>query len=165
MWSFDRWPAILLALPVLLIAGCGFQARSSIALPESLGSVYLDAGDRYTEFYKELTQTLRRRGLQLAPAADAADLVIRIERDESNEEIVSVSPQNKPREMNIYYLVSYAALVDGEPVLETQSIIARRNYNFDETQVLGKALEARSLREALARDLVGRVMRRLSTLD
>jgi len=165
MWSSERPAALLLAVFAALPGGCGFQARSSIALPASVQRVQLDAQDRYTEFYKELTQTLRRRGLQLVPAADSADLVIRIERDESQEEIVSVSAQNQPREMNIFYVVTYSAQLGGAPPLESQSIVARRNYNYDETQVLGKALEARSLREALAKDLVGRVMRRLSTLD
>jgi len=41
---------------------------------------------------------------------------------------------------------------------------ARRNYTYDETQVLGKEREASILRQALAEDLARQVVRRIEAL-
>ncbi len=52
----------------------------------------------------------------------------------------------------------------GKQLIEHEEISASRDFSFDETQLLAKEREQEILREALARDLVALVMRRLAAL-
>ncbi len=166
MWSCR---VAALRIPVLFMSlwlgSCGFQAVTNVPLPESIRSVHIQTQDRYSPLYRELTTTLRSRGLVLTGGRQAADAVIDITNDETGERIVAVSPQNQPREYDIFYTVTYAVLLDGSKAQAASTLTTTRNYSYDEARVLGKALEEQSLRDALARDLVGRMLRRISTLD
>ena len=50
-------------------------------------------------------------------------------------------------------------------MLEPQTLTRNRDYTWDETLVLGKALEEETLRRALAADLVELVLRRVEAID
>ena len=52
----------------------------------------------------------------------------------------------------------------GKDLLAEQEISLARDYSFDERALLAKEHEEAILREALARDLVSLIMRRLSSL-
>ena len=164
MWWSRRSAVAAAVLGLLALSSCGFQARTAIELPGSVSSVYIDAPDRDSEIYRELDTTLRARGLQLTKDSGSADMVIRVLADDTGRRVTAVSAQNKPREYDVFYRVKYSVWKDGQEVLPAREISAQRNYNYDETQVLGKVQEERSLREAQAKDLVARVLRRLSTL-
>ncbi len=69
-----------------------------------------------------------------------------------------------PREYEVYYTLRYAVVTGGRIVLPQQNITLTRDYTYDERLVLGKAAEEAEIRENLARDLVGLVMRRLASL-
>lgn len=162
-WSEMRRLLVCVSL-ALITAGCGFRAHTAAELPASIQSVHIDTVDRYSMFYRELTTRLTARGLNLVSDPGRADATIRVTSDQTDQRVVAVSPQNKPREYDVYYSVTYSVLMNGATVLEPQTIFQNQSYNYDETEVLGKALEADSLRKALARDLVGRVIRRMSTI-
>jgi outer membrane lipopolysaccharide assembly protein LptE/RlpB len=45
-----------------------------------------------------------------------------------------------------------------------EELVLTRDYPFDETQVLGKANEEQLIMQAIARDMVGLVTRRLAAI-
>jgi LPS-assembly lipoprotein len=148
MWSSERLlKLVATVLAVALLAGCGFQVRGAAQLPPSVGVVYIDTSDRYTVFYRQLTAAIRQDNRRITRDSTAADAVIRILRDETGQRVLSVS-----------------ALVNGNEVLPPEQLTLTRDHTYDETQVLGKALEEETLRESLAADLVGLVTRRVSSL-
>jgi len=55
-------------------------------------------------------------------------------------------------------------LSEGKTLIDNEEISATRDISFDEAQLLAKEREQEILREALARDLVALVMRRLAAL-
>lgn len=151
-------------LAVALLVGCGFQLRGATQLPPSVGVVYIDTSDRFTVFYRQLTTAIRQENRRITRDSTAADAVIRILRDETGQRVLSVSARNVPREYDVFYTIRYSVLVDGNEVLPPEQLTLTRDYTYDETQVLGKALEEETLRESLAADLVGLVTRRVSSL-
>ncbi|MDH3509530.1 MAG: hypothetical protein OER85_01590 [Gammaproteobacteria bacterium] len=160
MWLFRA----LLFVPLLLTA-CGFQLRGSTDFPPGMSAVYVDAPDRFSPFYRELTKTLRETELTLSNNPIDADTVIRVLNDETGRRALSVSARNVPREYEVFYLVRFAVFIADEEVLTPQQFILTRDYTFDETQVLGKALEEEVLRESLAVDLVGLLVQRLGAIN
>ena len=104
------------------------------------------------------------RGAQRAPSAGDADAVIRVQVDRTGRRVLSVSARNTPQEYEIYYAVDYSIERGGSVVLPVQRIELTRNFTFDESLVLAKDREEQILRDAMARDLAGLVLRRLESL-
>jgi LPS-assembly lipoprotein len=69
-----------------------------------------------------------------------------------------------PTEYEVFYRVSFSVRVDGVEALPVERLALTRDVTFDETLVLAKSGEEQVLREALARDLVGLVTRRLAAI-
>jgi LPS-assembly lipoprotein len=157
--------AALLAALLLASSGCGFQARGNANFPPEFAATYIDTADRYSPFYQELVTALRRSQLEIVDSRADAQTVIRISQDETGRRVQSVSPRNVPREFEVFYRIRYSVERDGVEVLEPQSLTRNRDYTYDETLVLGKALEEETLRRALAADLVELVLRRVETID
>lgn len=155
------WAALLASLP---LAGCGFHLAGEGALPPALERTYLVTSSPYTEFVGSLTSTLRLRGANVVGSKDEADAVLTIVEDVTGQRVLSVTARNVPREFEVFYQVTFALLVDGQRMIEPESLIVTRSYTFDETQVLGKAREEEELRRFLAEDLARRVVRRIEAV-
>ncbi len=151
-------------LAVLALAGCGFQLRGSTALSPRMASPYLEVEDRYTPFAAALESALAGSGATLRSSREGASAVVRVRRDVTGRNVLSVTAQNTPAEYEVYYTVEYSVTADGEELLPPQSLTLSREYTYDETRILAKEHEERVIREALARDLAGLVMRRLAVL-
>ena len=161
-WRAGRAGPLLAVLA--LLGGCGFQFRGAPAFPPQMAVTHVAAEDRYSPFYRELVAVLRRSDIQLTDDPSAARTVIRILDDDPGRRLLSVTARNVPAEYEVYYRVRFAVDVDGERVLPPEQLALTRDFAFDETRVLGKAEEEDVIREAIARDLVGLITRRLSAV-
>jgi LPS-assembly lipoprotein len=152
---------IALAAAALLPAGCGFQLAGSGELPAGMTATYLDSTAPRSDFSNSLTQALRSRGLELVDTRAAAGATLVVSDDTTGQRVLSVSARNIPREYEVYYTITFALEVDGQSLIPPEYLIARRNYTYDETEVLGRELEESQLRRALADDLARQVVRRI----
>ena len=166
-----------LAAVLSALGGCGFALQGATPLPAAVSRVRVDTADPRTAFAGALQRRLRGAGATLAgPAlvgsaqAAAADpqgravAVLRIERDELLERVASLSARNVPREYEYTYVVRWSLERDGVRSIETAEISASRNLTFDERRVLAKQREREQLRDALAEELAGVVLQRISGL-
>ncbi len=151
-------------LPAMLLAGCGFQLQGRVPLPVTLASTWIVAEDTQTDFVVDLRRALRASGATLATRRETASAVLRVQRDELSERVLSVSGRNIPREVELTYTVRLEVEAGGERLLPEEQFAVSRDLSFDESALLAKEREQEVLRAALARDLVGVVMRRLSSL-
>jgi LPS-assembly lipoprotein len=78
--------------------------------------------------------------------------------------VLSVSARNTPEEFEVFYIVDYSIDHGGREVVPSQRLELTRNFSFDEADLLAKDHEEAILREALARDIAGLVVRRLGSL-
>lgn len=125
---------------------------------------YVDTQDRYTDFNRALRDSLRASGAQLAADKRDATAIVRIHEDVSGQRVLTVSARNTPEEYQVFYVVEYSVSDQTGELIEPQRVELTREYSYDETAVLAKQKEQAILREALARDLAGLVIRRLSAL-
>jgi len=160
-----RGVAIALALGVVaLLGGCGFHVQGRVPLPASLQSVWIETEDSQSDFAVDLKRALRASGANLATRREGASALLRIERDDLAERVLSVSGRNIPRELELTYTVQLAVEGGGRTLIPSERFAVSRDQTFTEEQLLAKEREQEILRAALARDLVGVVMRRLSSL-
>lgn len=125
---------------------------------------YIETNDRYTDFNRALRDSLRASGAQLVEDKQEATAIVRIHRDESGQRVLAVSARNTPEEYQVYYVVEYSVSDRSGQLVEPQRIELTREYSYDATAVLAKQKEQAILREALARDLAGIIVRQLSVL-
>ncbi len=153
----------LLALAFVLTA-CGFHRQGVAPMSPAMKVTYVDAEDQHSDFMRGLTRALAAGGTTLSPTQQGATAVLHIERDEAGQRVLSVSARNTPTEYEIFYTITYSVTSAGQELLSPQSLTLTRDYSFDEEALLAKQHEEEILREALARDLVSLVMRRLASL-
>ena len=160
-------PVSLLLLPLLaalLLTACGFRLQGRVPLPASLASTWIETEDAQSDFVVDLKRALRASGATLASRREEATAVLRVERDELIESVLSISGRNLPREVELTYSVRLAVEGQGRTLIPSERFAVSRDQSFVEEQLLAKEREQEILRAALARDLVGVVMRRLSSL-
>ena len=148
----------------LLLASCGFHLQGRQPLPQAFAYTYIDTKDEQTDFVQDLRKALIAFNVNVVPTKGSSGAVITVHEDELTERILSVSARNIPTEYELTYAVEFSVTSDGKTLIDKEVVTATRDVSFDETQLLAKEREQEILAEALARDLVGLVMRRLAAL-
>jgi LPS-assembly lipoprotein len=155
---------IVAALQVTFLAGCGFQLRGATSVPVEMSRTYIESTDQHSLFYRKLHESLRMNGVELVDSPLEASAVFSIISDATGQRVLSVSARNVPREFEVYYTVMYGLKTEKESLLDPRSQTLTRDYNWDETQVLGKEKEEQLMREAIVDDLVRNILIQLSAL-
>jgi len=153
------------AVALLAVAGCGFRLQGSVTLPRSIALVRIETHDTESDFYTELRKALLARGERIDESGhDPAATVIRIDTDGVTDQILTVSALNVPTEYELRYTVKFAVESGGRELIAPESHVLVRDYFFSEAELLAKQREQAILSDALARDLVSVLMRRLASL-
>ena len=154
------------AVPILcmLLASCGFHLQGRTPLPEAFAYTFIDTKDEQTDFVQDLRKALLASGAKVIRTRGSSGATIDVHDDALTERVLSVSARNIPTEYELTYKVKFSVTSGGKSLIENEEISATRDFSFDETQLLAKEREQEILREALARDLVALVMRRISAL-
>ena len=154
----------------LVLGGCGWRLQGSTKLSGVMAVTYVDTDDRYTDFNRALRDSLRASGVHLAASREEATAVVRVIKDQSGQRVLSVSGSNTPEEFEVFYTVEYSVAGQDRDkgasaeLIAPQKLEVTRDFSYDERAVLAKQREQAVLREALARDLAGLVVRRLASL-
>jgi len=164
MRMLGRLRLALALATALSVAGCGFRMQGATTLPPGLDRVYVAVRDELSPLSIELFRGLERAGARRATSPGEADAVVRVTLDKSGRRVLSVSARNTPQEFEIFYAVEYSIDAGGAQVVPPQRLELTRNISFGESQLLAKDREEEILREAMARDLAGLVLRRLESL-
>ena len=152
-------------VPILLtLVSCGFHLQGRQPLPETFAFVYIDTKDEQTDFVQDLRKALIASGAKVIRTQGSSGATIDVHDDELTERVLSVSARNIPTEYELTYKVEFSVTSDGKTLIDHEEISATRDLSFDEAQLLAKEREQEILQEALARDLVSLVMRRLAAL-
>jgi LPS-assembly lipoprotein len=162
--SASRLGLLSVCLVATLLSGCGWRLQGTTKLSPVMATTYVETDDRFTDFNRALRESLQASGARLAARREDATAVVRILKDQSGQRVLTVSARNTPEEYEVFYMIEYS--VDGrtEELIAPQKLELTRDYSYDETTVLAKQREQGVLREALARDLAGLVIRRLASL-
>lgn len=155
---------VVLMCTVVSLAACGWRLQGAAKLSPTMTVTFVDAEDRYTDFNRALRDRLRASGAKVTERAGDATAVVKIIKDQTGQRVLSVSARNTPEEYEVFYAVEYSVVSGGNELIPPQKLELTRDYSYDTTAVLAKEREQAVLREALAQDLAGLVLRRLASL-
>ncbi len=161
MWSYKIKISCLILI-LLQPSACGFRLQGFEGFPKEMQVTYIDTRDRYSDFYRLMQETLQSAGMEVTTSRSSATAILQIREDRSGQELLTVSRENIPLEFIVFYKLEFVLIIDGRQMIEPQRLSLRRDYTYDETDVLGKQREESNIREALARDLVRQVSRTLA---
>ena len=164
--SFKRRSLITLAacLPAIALAGCGFRLRGPQPLPFATIHVGVDPS---TSFGASLRRQILISGTtEVVEDRAAADARLEILRNIRGREILSLSSAGKVREYQLQQTITFR-VVDrsGRELLPATMVSARREYNFDDSQVIAKQQEEALLFNDMESDLLQQMMRRLAAVS
>ncbi|MDT3670733.1 MAG: LPS assembly lipoprotein LptE [Aromatoleum sp.] len=159
---------LILALGAAAMAtslpGCGFQLRGPRPLPFS--SIHLGVST-----HSDLGSSLRRRILangNTEVVDDPAKAEVRLEilQNAADREILTLTGAGKVREYELRHTMTFRLVGrNGAEWVAPTTIAAKREYNFDDSQVLAKEQEEALLFRDMQADLVDQLIRRLAAAN
>ena len=143
---------------VALLAACGFQLRGKADL--AFDTLHIQ-GPRLS-ISKQLKKQLEINGVDVVESAEKAELVMELMSEDTEEQILSLSGEGVVREYELFYRVHFRLR---NPASETwgpvQVIENRRDFTYDDTQLLAKQFEREQIYNDMRSDATRELLRRL----
>ncbi|MGB4812079.1 MAG: LPS assembly lipoprotein LptE [Methylophilaceae bacterium] len=150
-----------LLLMCATLAACGFQLRGAANL--SFKSIFVQGNT--LSISKELNKAFKLNGIQLASKVEDAELQLELLNESSEKRILTLSGNGTVREYELIYIMTFRAR---DPAQETwgapQSVQSRRDFSYNDNELLGKADEEATLNADMRSDAVREIIRRLSAI-
>jgi LPS-assembly lipoprotein len=149
---------------ILLIASlsaCGFHLRGAADM--AFSTIHIQGNTLIIS--KNLKRNLALNGVKVLDSAEGAELLLEMVGEESEKRILSLAGRGTVNEFELYYRVHYRTRLAGEALwTKTQTVEARRDYTYDDSQLLAKQGEEKRLNEDMQKSVLNGLVRRLSSL-
>jgi len=154
--------SFILLAAALLLAGCGFHLRGTATLP--FNTLYVQAPP-LSPFALQLKRAVQAgSSTKVIERADQAEAILQILTEVPEKEILSLGGGGRVREFQLRYRVQFR-LTDAQnrEHIPATEIILKRDYSFNDEQVLSKESEEALLYRDMRTDAVYQLVRRLQT--
>lgn len=151
----------LLIAAALLLTGCGFHLRESVALPASMQRMHLKVNDR-GDLQRNLARALRGSGVTVEDAPGAGIAELAVTQASFSTDRLSISGTARITEYSVQYVVKFH-LTDaaGVMLLPEQTIQMSRDYSYDATNTIGDESQVEQIQRSLIDDTVQSILFRL----
>ena len=147
----------LMTLAIISLIACGFQLRGGIEA--NFDSISINGGS--AGFVKQLKKRLRQSSIAVLPTD--GEVKLEIVDDLLNKRILSLNSDGRISEYELNYKVSYR--VKGKNDSEWGQLInneVRRQYTYDDENVVAKALEEEKLINGMRDELIRTITAQIS---
>lgn len=153
-----RLSRILLLSVLLALTACGFHMRGTADL--AFKTLYIQGGNLTIK--KDLIRSLKVNGVTVVNDPKQAELLLDLIHERRQQNILSLSGGGLVREYELVYFVEFRLRnPDSEVWGPIQIIEGRRDYSYDDSQLLAKQFEEERLYEDMRVDAVREIMRLL----
>lgn len=155
-----RTPLLPVLLLTLLLGACSFHLRGKNVLP--FERLYVQTSNEFSPFIVELKHALEVNGVQITETQEQAQVTLHIVSEVLDKQILALSGGGRVREYRLQFRVSLRAYDQQQrDWLSAAEILLRRDFSYDDTQILSKEQEEKLLQKNLRSDAVDQVIRRL----
>ncbi|HEX9673924.1 MAG TPA: LPS assembly lipoprotein LptE [Burkholderiales bacterium] len=162
--TFIEFPAhpssLILLAATLLVAACGFQLRGTAALP--FNSMYVQAASTSVFAIQLKRAVVSGSGARITERPEQAEVILQILSELQEKQILSLSGGGRVSEYQLRYRVSFR-LTDSKnrEHIPASEIVLRRDYTYNDSQVLATESEEALLYRDMRTDAVSQLVRRL----
>lgn len=150
-------------LLVLLLGACGFHLRGQNAFALPFQTLYVQSANDYAPFIVELKRAIEANNVQIADSPEQAQLTLHIVSELTDKQILSLSGGGRVREYRLQYRVSLRVYDHKQQDwLAPEEITLRRDFSYDDVQILAKEQEEAMLYQNMRGDAVQQILRRLN---
>ena len=144
------------------LAGCGFRLRG----PQQLNFSSIHIGvPQYSDFGAALRSQIASNNTVIEDEPGKAEVSLQLLSDNREREILSLTGAGKVREYLLIQRIRFRLVhQDGTELIPPTNISARREYTFNDSEVLGKEQEEALLYRDMQSDLVQQIVRRLAAV-
>lgn len=147
----------------LLLGACGFHLRGQGAFALPFQSLYVQSANDHAPFITELKRAIEANGVQITDSPEQAQLTLQIVSEVADRQILSLSGGGRVREYRLQYRISLRAYDQKQQDwLAPEEITLRRDFSYDDSQVLAKEQEEALLYQNMRSDAVQQILRRLN---
>lgn len=144
----------------LALAACGFHMRGSTDL--SFQTIYIQ--NNGTGIMSDLKRLLLNNKVKMV-AADQAELQLELMREVTDKRILSLSGRGKVKEYELLYNITFRTREAGSELWSApQKVEDRRDFSYDDTQLLAKDYEEAQLYRDMRTDAARKIIRLLGAL-
>ncbi|WP_163936947.1 LPS assembly lipoprotein LptE [Paraferrimonas sp. SM1919] len=160
--KFKSLLTAILALSLMLSAGCGFRFQGSHQIPDNLKQLSLGTQDKYSELTRLVGEQLRLYSVKVVERDPERVAHLQLVHDELSRATLSLFPDGKVAEYELIYLVDYTIKL---PNREAQSyqVEIRRDYLDDPRTALGKSREMEMLLKEMRIKATSRIIQSLAS--
>ncbi len=154
---------LIFLLTASLVSGCGFHLRGTISLPDSIRTVSVTSPD--AKLRDALVSSLESNNVIIVsgPTADSAH--IKISEADFGREVRTIDERGKSTGYVLILRASYEVLDStGKELVKPSITTARRDYNFDQEQLLSATREEELLRDEMREDVAQSILRKMSRI-
>ncbi len=153
--------ALFVLLLVTSLVACGFHLRGSADV--AFGSIFIQGNPLVIS--KKLVRSLKTNGVKVLPSAEGAELLLETLGEESEKRILSLSGRGTVNEFELFYRVHYRTKFAGDELWSPAlTVEARRDFTYDDSNLLAKQGEEKLLYESMQADVLSNLIRRLSSI-
>jgi LPS-assembly lipoprotein len=144
----------------LALAGCGFHLRGQATLP--FNTLYVQAAP-LSPFALQLKRAVQSGSLtKIIDRPEQAEAILQILQELQEKEILSLSTGGRVAEFQLRYRVQFRLTDEkNREHIPATEIILKRDYSFNDSQVLSKESEEALLYRDMRADAVYQMVRRL----
>lgn len=155
--------ATLLLVLTLTLSACGFHLRGKAGYELPFQTLYLQASSAQSILAAQLKRSLEANDIVFTPTAATAPFTLQIVSEHMDKQILSLSGAGRVLEYRLQYRVSFRAYdAQQRDWMAPGEITLRRDFSYDDAQVLAKAKEESLLYQDMRNDAVQQILRRLS---
>ncbi|WP_273426524.1 LPS assembly lipoprotein LptE [Marinobacter sp.] len=162
---YPALPAVMSAIVMTTIAGCGFQLRGAPPVSAALQPLAVECARDVPELLCESVRDQLELGdVELAEASNAA-YVMKLSDFQQDRRASAITVQAAAAEYTLRNSVSLELIsTDQVPIIGDTRLSSSESYRYDETNVLAKQREEEELQTQLSNRLAQQIIFRLAPL-
>ena len=155
--------ALIFLLMASLVSGCGFHLRGTVILPDSIRTVSIKSPD--VKLRDALVNGLESNNVIIvnSPTSDSAQ--INISNVDFAREVRTIDDRGKSTGYVLILRASYTVVDSaGKELVKPSVATARRDYNFNQDQLLSATREEELYRDEMREDAAQSILRKMSRI-
>jgi len=132
-------------------------------VPSWLNNVAIVVEHAHRDLGDNLAALLKSYHIVISPTPAAADYLLIIERDDTTEEIASVSSSTTARQYQLTYKVCFKLIKkNGEEIIPSTHVMVTREVTINNNRILGSNQEEALLKSEMRRDAATQILSRIN---
>lgn len=154
----------ILIIITWLLAGCGFHLRGTQPLPPQLHTMYLQSNSPYSNFTRQLKNTLRLSKVRLVNDPKQAQIILCILKENFYTNQTTVASTAQTRNYNVTYAITYSLQnKHGNTIIQPKSINSTDSITVNQNEILENSNKLDITKQSLIRNLIMKLMFQLTS--